>query len=116
MLAAKSISSYINKRLAKHIISTKTKTPLKWVDTKEIEANNDIYAKSLYLYWACYRGHIPLIKHILDKDKISPFARVHEGRSSLMASLIGKHKPTNPNQTFISAENQEFTNLITNRA
>ena len=115
-MAAKSVTSYMNKRLAKHIISTKKKTELEWVEIKKIKEDPEIFAKSRYLYWACFRGHIPLIQHILEHDKISPFARVHEGRSPLMASLIGKHKPTAPSLTYLSMEDQDFCNFITNRA
>lgn len=62
---------------------------------KQIEGDEDIKAKARYLYWACNRGHINLIKHILENDKISPFARIYEGKSPMMASLIGKMAPFN---------------------
>ena len=86
----------------------------------EIESNETIHAKARYLYWACYRGHVNLIKHILENDKISPFARIYEGRSPMMASLIGKHanfKNQNlGNQNLSNAEAQIFSNLISNRS
>jgi hypothetical protein len=78
------------KEAAKRIIAIKRVTKLQWTDLAEIEANEEVRAKALYLYWACFRGHNELICHILDNDKISPFVRIHEGRSPLMASLFGK--------------------------
>ncbi len=89
----KTAQKAVSKVAAKQIIAMKRPTSLKWVEMYQIEGNKFIWAKALYLYWACFRGHVPLIKFILQKDKISPFARVYEGRSPLMASLIGKHKP-----------------------
>ena len=53
----------------------------------------NIRAKCCYLYWACFRGRVDLVKHILEKDKISPFYRIYEGRSPIMACIIGKHAP-----------------------
>ena len=78
---------------AKEIIAMKKYTPLEHVDEVEIKKNPIIKAKARHLYWACFRGHIPLIKHILENDKISPFASIIEGRSPMMAALIGKHRP-----------------------
>ena len=57
-----------NNKLAKRIIAQKRQTPLKWVELHHIVENSNILAKALYLYWACYRGHIGLIKFILEKD------------------------------------------------
>lgn len=90
-------------------------TPLEHVDEEEINSNPIILAKARHLYWACFRGHIPLIKHILDNDKISPFARIMEGRSAIMASLNGKHRPMKPanNQT---AKERLFSATVNNRA
>ena len=65
-------------------------TELIYVRLEDIESDIEVYAKSRYLYWACFRGHANLVKHILETDKISPFARVYEGRSPMMASMIGK--------------------------
>lgn len=79
--------------LAKQIIALKRITTLDYVDVNDIEANESILAKSHYLYWACYRGHVSLVQYILEHDKISPFARIYEGRSPMMASLIGKQAP-----------------------
>ena len=92
LLAMKATSKVMSAGAAKTIIALKKQTPLKWVEMYHIEDNKFIWAKALYLYWACFRGHTNLIKFILEKDRISPFARVYEGRSPLMASLIGKHK------------------------
>ena len=69
-------------------------TPLKYVSVTDIKNDAKIYAKARYLYWACFRGHVQLIKHILEKDQISPFARIYEGRSALMASIYGKPRPS----------------------
>lgn len=77
--------------LPKTIIGMKKKTKLDFVDVAEIEANDTIKAKARYLYWACFRGHVNLVKYILEHDKISPFARIYEGRSPMMAALIGRH-------------------------
>ena len=93
ILAAKVVTKVMEDRnFAKEIIAIKKNTPLRWVTVEEIEANKEVFAQSLYLYWACFRGFVPLIKHILDKNQISPFARIYEGRSPLMASLIGKNR------------------------
>ena len=54
--------------LPKTIIATKKITELHFVDVAEIESNETIHAKARYLYWACYRGHVNLIKHILEND------------------------------------------------
>lgn len=67
-------------------------TPLEYVFVEDIEKDPSIRVKALYLYWGCFRGHSNLVDFILSNDKISPFARVYEGRSPLMASLIGKQK------------------------
>lgn len=77
------------------IFKNKIKTPLKWVVEKDIVENDklNIRAKCSYLYWACFRGRVDLVKHILEKDKISPFYRIYEGHSPLMACIIGKHAP-----------------------
>ena len=68
------------------------KTVLKAVDPRDIEKDTELEAHSRYLYWACFRGRTYIIKHILDNENyaISPFAPVYEGRSALMASIIGK--------------------------
>ena len=59
---------------------------------EDIEKDIELAAHARYLYWACFRGHVYIIKHILDNENyaISPFAPVYEGRSALMASIIGK--------------------------
>ena len=90
-------------------------TPLEWVDENKIKENPIIKAKARHLYWASFRGHIPLVKHILDNDKISPFARIMEGRSAIMAALVGKHRPMKPanNQTEIE---RLFSATVNNRA
>lgn len=77
------------------LFKNKIKTPLEYVEEKDIEYGKhlNIRAKAHYLYWACFRGRIDLVKHILETDKISPFYRIYEGRSPIMASLIGKHAP-----------------------
>lgn len=77
--------------------------------------NERILAKARHLYWACYRGHIPLIKHILDNDKISPFARIMEGRSAIMAALLGKHRPMKPSNSQTDYE-RLFSLTVNNRA
>ena len=92
LLAIKATQKTMSVVAAKSIIAIKKHTPLKWVEMFHIEDNKFIWAKANYLYWACFRGHVNLIKYILEKDRISPFARVYEGRSPLMAALIGKHK------------------------
>ena len=58
----------------------------------EIIKDAELQAHARYLYWACYRGHVYIMKHILDNENlaISPFAPVYEGRSALMGSIIGK--------------------------
>lgn len=110
--AIKAISNQIQ---AKEIIEMKKETKLEHVDEEEIKNNPTIKAKARHLYWACFRGHIPLIKHILENDKISPFARVMEGRSAIMASLVGKHRPMKPanNQ---SVKERLFSATVNNRA
>ena len=77
------------------IFKHKIKTPLLWVAEKDILEGDkyNIRAKCCYLYWACFRGRVDLVKHILEKDKISPFYRIYEGHSPIMASIIGKHAP-----------------------
>ena len=92
-LAFKVGTKVLEKVQAKQIIALKKQTPLKWITREYIEVHKFIRAQAHYLYWACFRGHVPIIRHILEKDQISPFARVYEGRSALMASLLGKHKP-----------------------
>ena len=112
MVAARMIGT----KLSKHIIGMKKRTELIWVNKADIEANEEVNAKALYLYWACFRGHIPLIRYIMDVEKISPFVRIHEGRSALMASLIGKHMNLNSTINVLPKEDQVFSDMITNRA
>ena len=70
----------------------KKPTPLKAVYPEEINKDLELAAHARYLYWACFRGHLYIIRHILDDENyaISPFAPIYEGRSALMASIIGK--------------------------
>ena len=70
----------------------KKKTILKAVNPADIEKDAELQAHARYLYWACYRGNIFIIKYILDNENlaISPFAPVYEGRSPLMAAITGK--------------------------
>jgi len=70
----------------------KIRTELKAVEEKDIVKEQELQAHARYLYWACYRGNVFIINYILDNENlaISPFARVYEGRSSLMAAILGK--------------------------
>lgn len=77
-------------KLPKDLMENRTKVELEHVRIEDIEGNLEIFAKARYLYWACFRGHNRLIRHILETDKISPFARVYESRSPLMAAIFGK--------------------------
>ena len=65
---------------------------MKAVKPDEITRDAELQAHARYLYWACFRGHVYIIKHILDNENlaISPFVAVYEGRSALMAAIIGK--------------------------
>ena len=109
------MEEHLHKHLAKNIMKLKLRTPLEWVEIEDIESNEDIKAKARYLYWACYRGHVNLVKHIIENDKISPFARVYESRSPMMASLIGKMASLK-GQEYLDHDRQELSKLITNRA
>jgi hypothetical protein len=109
------VSKHLGKVFAKQIIALKKPTHLEYVDTKDIKCNNTIRAKARYLFWACFRGHVNLVQHILDNDKISPFARVYEGRSPMMAALLGKEAPLK-NQNVGGQDEKLFSVLITNRA
>jgi len=90
MMARDSARNAAAKVFVKDVVGQKKDTPLKWVEVDEIESNFNVHAKAHYLYWACFRGHVNLVRWILEEDQISPFARIYEGRSPLMASLIGK--------------------------
>ena len=92
-LAQRVVRKWFQKHSAKHVIECKRKTELKWVDETEIENDPVMLAKAHYLYWACFRGHLGLIKHFLEKDGITPFARIYEGRSPMMAAVYGKQRP-----------------------
>ena len=105
----------MEKIVAKQIIALKRKTPLQYVSVAEIESLPAVHAKARYLYWACYRGHANLVKIILEQDKISPFARIYEGRSPMMASLLGKQAPLK-NQQMGSSEEAAFSPFINNRS
>ena len=37
-----------------------------YVEIKDIELDRVIFAKARYLFWACFRGHIKLVKFILE--------------------------------------------------
>lgn len=78
---------------AKEIIKMKKRTELVYVKREDIERREEIRAKAHYLYWACFRGEIQLVRYLLEVDAISPFYCIYEGRSPLMACLIGKHRP-----------------------
>ena len=117
-LAEKIIKAHLGRNVeAKEIIAMKKYTPLEWVDEAVIndKKNPVIRAKARHLYWACFRGHIPLIKYILDNDKISPFARVLNKRSPMMASLLGKHCPMKPGNSQ-TADEKLFSATVNNRA
>jgi hypothetical protein len=105
----------LSKNFVKEIVGKKTETPLKWVDVKDIQSNETINSKASYLYWACFRGHVSLVKWILEHDMISPFARIYDGRSPLMASLIGKGPKTESLNDASRAE-MEVGALVTNVA
>lgn len=113
-LAEKVIKHRVTNVLAKQIIALKKKTPLKYVKLSEIEADVKVFAKARYLYWACFRGHVNLIKHILENDKISPFARIYDGRSPMMATLIGKQAPNTKNGSLTEIESN-FCTVISNK-
>jgi len=70
----------------------KVETHLRAVRPEDIEKDAEMSCHARYLYWACFRGNVYIIKHILDNENlaISPFAPIYEGRSALMASIIGK--------------------------
>ena len=99
----------------KDIFKNKEITELLWVTVEDIKGDEVIFAKARYLFWACFRGHYELITHIIVNDKISPFARIHKGRSPLMASLTGRQRP-NRNNTEIPVELMGVGEKISNRA
>ena len=112
-LAAKVVNKVLNDAAAKEIIALKKYTPLERVKPETLTDEDKV--RALYLYWACYRGHIPLIKFILETFKISPFMKIYEGKSPLMASLIGKHAPINvsvPQQSFSVPQSRRHSELI----
>ena len=67
-----------------------------------------------YLYWACFRGQNNIIKLILEKFKVSPFVCIYEGRSPLMASLIGKHDESI--DIYWDSLDKHFQGFLSNRA
>ena len=71
----------------------KIDTPLEYVYVEDIEENDTVLAKARYLYWACFRGYNNLVKYIIEKDRVSPFARIFNHHSPMMASLTGKSVP-----------------------
>ena len=78
---------------AKDVIKVRKKTDLLYVKEEDVIGDDTVHAKAHYLYWACFRGDIQLIRYLIDTDAISPFLCIYEGRSPLMASLIGKPRP-----------------------
>ncbi len=67
-LAKRSARKALNKNFVKDVVGMKLETPLKWVDLKDIQSNETINSKASYLYWACFRGHVKLVKWILEHD------------------------------------------------
>ena len=92
-LASNAVTKTMEKIFAKQIIAIKLETKLQYVSVDDIVSLPAVHAKARYLYWACFRGHANLVKLIIEQDKISPFARIYEGRSPMMASLLGKQAP-----------------------
>ena len=93
-MIGKKFANSVAKTAAKDVIRRKVRTELVYVRKEDIERpdKEHIKAKARYLYWACFRGDTQLVKYLLEVDAISPFYCCLDGRSPLMASLIGKHR------------------------
>ena len=91
-MSAKTREELVNKVPKVLAKQPKIETHLRAVRPEDIEKDAEMSSHARYLYWACFRGNVYIIKHILDNENlaISPFAPIYEGRSALMASIIGK--------------------------
>ena len=69
-------------------IITKSIYNLNVVSKKDLEQSNQSLIQYRYLFWACMRGHIFVVDHILDHFGISPFlAEKQEGKSPFMLAI-----------------------------
>ena len=57
----KHVDDKIGENLTNAIFKNKVKTPIQFYDPKIIAEDNELQAKLLYLYWACYRGRIDIV-------------------------------------------------------
>ena len=99
---------------AREILKKKQPTILEHVYPEDFAKSPNLMMMARYLYWACFRGQNHIIKLIFEKFKVSPFVCIYEGRSPLMASLIGKHDESI--DIYWDSLDKHFQGFLSNRA
>jgi len=69
------------------------KMALAFIDKEQLEKSHFELIQYRYMYWACMRGHIFVVYHILRTHGIYPFlAEKQEKKSPFMVAIENNHE------------------------